>query len=208
MMNSTENQTIMAGLLPGHASKALILIHGRGGAANDIITLAPALKLNDKFTIVAPQAPDFSWYPYSFMANEDANQPALDNSLAQIRTVVENLNAAGVGNKGIYFLGFSQGACLTLEYVTRNASLYGGVVAFTGGLIGEKLNTSRYEGDFLGTKILITAGVPDPHVPLSRIAESESILSAMEADVRLETFPGKPHGISGREIELANALIF
>jgi phospholipase/carboxylesterase len=155
-MNSAENQIIIAGLLHGQATKALVMIHGRGGAARDIITLAPGLKLNSEFTIVAPQAQGFSWYPYSFMASEEVNQPALDNSLTQIGKVVENLNAAGVRNTGIYFLGFSQGACLTLEYVTRNASLYGGVVAFTGGLIGENLNISRYTGNFSGTKILIT----------------------------------------------------
>ena len=206
-MNADLNQLILAGSPVEEASKALVMIHGRGGSAKDIISLMPELKLSNAFAVVAPQAPNSSWYPNSFMAEQMLNQPALDQSLAIIGEAVQRLNASGIKNEDIYFLGFSQGACLTLEYVARNAKQYGGVIAFTGGLIGAKLNKSRYTGNFFGTKILITAGVPDPHVPLTRIEESERMFMAMEASITVKTFQGKSHGIALNEIELANSLI-
>jgi len=103
---------------------------------------------------------------------------------------------------------FSQGACLTLEYVARYAKRYGGVVAFTGGLIGESVDTVNYQGDFAGTPILITSGDADPHVPLERIEESADLLRQLGAEVTVQIYPGKPHSISADETLLANETVF
>jgi len=183
------------------------MLHGRGGTARNIISLASDFNLAD-FAILAPQATNQSWYPYSFMAPVEENQPALDSALEMIGQTVEDIIATGIPADKIYFAGFSQGACLTLEYIARNAQRFGGAVAFTGGLVGEELVTSNYKGDFAATPILITTGDPDPHVPLSRVEESVSVLKNLGAEVTLKVFKGRPHTILREEIELANQLIF
>src|SRR5690606_2345148 len=112
------------------------------------------------------------------------------------------------GTENIYFLGFSQGACLTLEFVTRHATQYGGVAAFTGGLIGAKVDRANYSGSFSETPIFISTGNPDPNVPVERVKESAGILEATQAQVHLEVYNGRQHTISQAEIDIANNLIF
>jgi len=206
-MYTHQKQIATAGTPLAQAKGALVLLHGRGGTARNIISLASEFNLTD-FTIFAPQATNQSWYPYSFMAPVEENQTALDSALEVIGQTVEDIIAAGISADKIYFAGFSQGACLTLEYLARNAQPFGGAVAFTGGLIGEQLEMSNYKGDFAGTPILISTGDPDPHVPLSRVEESVSILKNLGAGVTLKVFKGRPHTILHKEIELANQLIF
>ena len=206
-MYTHDNKYISAGTPVQQAKTALVMLHGRGGTANDIIRLAKLFNLADA-AIYAPQATNNSWYPYSFMVPEEQNQPALDSAIGSIDHLVKQIEADGISADRIYFLGFSQGACLTLEYVGRNAKRYGGAVAFTGGLIGQELITKRYQGDFSGTLILITTGDQDPHVPLGRVEESVEILKGLGADVTLQVYPGKPHSISPDEIELATELVF
>jgi len=189
------------------AMGALVIIHGRGGTASNIMSLSRELNVPD-FAIYAPEATNNSWYPYSFMAPDVQNQPALNSSLEVITKLVEQIKGDGIPAEKIYFLGFSQGACLTLEYITRNAQKFGGAVAFTGGLIGEHLNASHYNGDFKGTPVFITTGNPDPHVPLSRVEKSVEILKQHGAGVTIKVYPGKPHTITMDEIELANQFIF
>jgi len=183
------------------------MLHGRGGSADDIISLANEFNLDD-IAIVAPQATNHSWYPYSFMAPVLENEPALSSALVMIGELVDDLIEKGIPANRIYFIGFSQGACLTLEYVARNAKRFGGVIAFTGGLIGEELMKANYTGDFNNTPILITTGNPDQHVPLSRVEETAAILKNMGADVTVKVYNGRPHTITRNEIELANQLIF
>ena len=206
-MYTHQKQIATAGTPLAQAKGALVLLHGRGGTARNIISLASEFNLTD-FTIFAPQATNQSWYPHSFMAPVEENQPALDSALQVIGQTVEEIIAAGIPAHKIYFAGFSQGACLTLEYIARNAQRFGGAVAFTGGLIGEKLQLSNYKGDFAGTPILISTGDPDPHVPLSRVEESVATLKNLGAEVTLKVFKGRPHTILHEEIELANQLIF
>lgn len=158
--------------------------------------------------IYAPQATNSSWYPYSFMVPQDQNQPALDSALAVIGELVDDILSAGIPADKIYFAGFSQGACLTLEFIARHAQQYGGAVAFTGGLIGKELETGNYKGDFNNTPVLITTGDPDPHVPVSRVQQSVETLKAMGADVTSKVYPGRPHTILADEIKLANQYIF
>lgn len=192
---------------PAAAVKALILLHGRGASARDIITLADYLAV-DGYALLAPEATNHTWYPYSFLAPPEQNEPWLTSALDVIAEVVSDLKAAGMDDERIYFAGFSQGACLTLEFVTRNARRWGGVAAFTGGLIGDRIYRDRYEGDFSSTPVYIGTSDPDPHVPVSRVNETTELLKTMGAEVTLEIFPGMGHTISDKEIEKANAIVF
>jgi len=202
-MYTHSKQIITAGAPIGQAKKAIIMIHGRGASANSILSLADHRALPADMAIFAPQATQPSWYPHSFMAPVENNEPALSSALALINELVDDITKQGIDKKDVYFMGFSQGACLTLEYVARHGEQYGGVIAFTGGLIGQDLVTSNYSGDFAGTPISITTGDPDPHVPVSRVEETVAQLKKMNADVLLKIFKGRPHTINQQELELA-----
>lgn len=205
MYTHTKN-IITAGKPLQQAKAAMILLHGRGGSAEDILSLANYLDTKD-MALLAPQATQHSWYPYGFMFPVAQNQPALDSALAVIDELVESVVAAGIAREHIYFVGFSQGACLTLEYTARHAQRYGGIIAFTGGLIGQELNTASYTGDFSHTPVLITTGDNDPHVPVARVQDSAVVLEKLHADVTTKIYKGRPHTISQQEIELANGML-
>lgn len=190
----------------GEDTPALIMIHGRGSSGDEFISFAPHLGVDD-FSVLAPNAPDRRWYPYSFIAPVEENRPALDHSLALIDEAVQEIVGAGVPERGIAFLGFSQGACLALEYAARNARRYGGVIAFTGGLIGRDLEESRYGGNFDGTPVYIGTSDPDPHVPVTRVRESEKLLKSLGAEVEVQVFPNMGHGIVEEEIEKAKGVL-
>jgi phospholipase/carboxylesterase len=206
-MYTHSKQISIGGQPAANAKAALIMIHGRGASASDIMRLAGQLNVNN-MAVYAPQATNNSWYPYSFMAPVSVNEPALTSAIDIIDETVARAVADGISADKIYFAGFSQGACLTLEYITRNAMRYGGAVAFTGGLIGEELDLANYKGDFNGTPILITTGDPDPHVPVSRVEESAEILKGLNANVTLKIYKGRPHTISFEELSLADQYVF
>lgn len=206
-MYTHQKNIIKAGVEPKDAKGAIIMLHGRGSTADNIIGLNSVLNIND-LAIYAPQASNHSWYPYSFMAPVKDNEPALSSALELIKETVQQAVTDGIPEDRIYFAGFSQGACLTLEYVARNAKKYAGVVAFTGGLIGEQLPLDNYQGDFNNTPIFIATGDPDAHVPVTRVLESVEVLNGLNADIRLEIYKGRQHTISMPEIKLANELIF
>ncbi len=189
------------------AKKALILLHGRGGSAGDILSLAAYLNVND-YALLAPQATNNTWYPYAFIAPPQQNEPWLSSALALVKEITEELNIKGIANEQIYFLGFSQGACLMLDFVTRNATRWGGIAAFTGGLIGDKIYTENYKGDFAGTPVFIGSSDPDMHVPVARVYASSNIMKDMNADVTEKIYPDMGHTITMDELELANKLIF
>ena len=196
-----------AGKKVEETNKVLIMIHGRGGSAEDILTLATHLKVTD-YALIAPQAEGYSWYPNSFLAPPENNEPYLSKALSTIQEIVQVLEEKGISKEHIYFLGFSQGACLTLEYVTRNAAKYGGVVAFTGGLIGDKIYPQNYQGDFEGTKIFIGSSDPDAHVPVTRVYDTVNILNELNATTNVKIYPNMGHTISSDEIDIANDTIF
>lgn len=203
----THSKEVKTSGTPLHeAEKAIIMIHGRGASAESIINLESYLNL-DNTAVLAPQATNHSWYPYSFMVPAEQNQPALDSALQVVDELVAEIVSAGISKDKIYFLGFSQGACLALEYVTRNAARYGGVIAFTGGLVGEVLEPANYQGDFAGTPVLITTGNPDPHVPLSRVQDSVTVLENLNAGVTLRVYNGRVHTIQPEELTLANEIV-
>ncbi|PSR53973.1 phospholipase [Adhaeribacter arboris] len=186
--------------------KALIMIHGRGATAESILSLREHLNVAN-FSLFAPQATNHSWYPYSFMAPIEQNQPALDSALALLNGLIDSIKEKGITSKAIYLLGFSQGACLTAEFANRQAQLYGGLILFTGGLIGQQLNIQNYTGTFEGTPVLITTGDPDPHVPVSRVNETEKILEEKGATVTKKIYKGRPHTILQEEIDLARTIL-
>nr|WP_068892266.1 dienelactone hydrolase family protein [Pedobacter panaciterrae] len=206
-MYTHDKNIVTAGIPIAEAKRAIVFLHGRGSTAEDIISLNNHLKINDA-ALFAPQATNNSWYPYSFITPVEQNQPALDSALTIIKELVTEITSSGIPLDKIYFAGFSQGACLTLEYITRNATRYGGVVAFTGGLIGKEVNMGNYKGDFQQTPILITTGDPDAHVPVRRVEVSEGIIKKMNAKVNMKIYAGRAHTISQKEIELARQLIF
>lgn len=189
------------------SGKALILLHGRGGSAEDILSLADALPVND-FSLFAPKAAAHSWYPYSFMAPINQNEPWLTGALHLLKQLVTDINNKGISNENIWFAGFSQGACLMLEFVTRNATRYGGVAAFTGGLIGDRIYPQHYNGDFKNTPVFIGTSDPDPHVPVSRVRETTALLQKMNAEVTGRIYPGMGHTISTAELADAARTVF
>lgn len=188
-------------------SKVLIMLHGRGGSAEYILSLSSHLNVKD-YSLIALQATNNTWYPYSFLAPPSQNEPWLSAALGLLTEILEDLYSKGVPTENIYFTGFSQGACLTLEFVTRNANKYGGVVAFTGGLIGDKIYNENYKGDFKNTPVFIGSSNPDPHIPVERVYTSANILKDINALVTEKIYNNMGHTISKDEIENANKLVF
>lgn len=197
---------VTGGLEIQKATKVLVLFHGRGGSAQDILSLANYFEAKD-FALVAPQAINNSWYPYSFLAPAANNEPWLSSALQVAKEVVADIVNQGIAAENIYFAGFSQGACLMLEFVTRNATRYGGIIAFTGGLIGEKINHENYKGNFAGTPVFIGTSNPDMHVPVERVYATSNILKDMGATVTEKVYAGMGHTINEDEISHAKNLL-
>lgn len=198
---------IAAGKKIEEAKKVLIMVHGRGGNARDILSLSGHLQVRD-FALLAPEATSYTWYPFSFLAPPQQNEPWLSSALALLKEIINDINAKGIPSENIYLLGFSQGACLTLEFAARNATLFGGVVAFTGGFIGDKIYADNYKGDFNGTSVFIGTSDPDPHVPVARVNDTVTILKKMNANVVVKVYPNMGHTISKDEIDTANKIVF
>jgi phospholipase/carboxylesterase len=204
-IHKIEN-TVLAGLPLEKAKRVMILTHGRGASAQSILSLAQNLDLAD-FALLAPNATDNTWYPYSFIAPESENEPCLTSALLLLGDLVKNLQRQAFRPEQIYFAGFSQGACLTSEFLGRNANRYGGALIFTGGLIGQDLKTERYQGDFAGMPIFIGSGNPDFHVPVERVYATSNVFKELGAAVEEVIYPNIPHTIVADEIERANRLL-
>lgn len=202
-----QKKIITAGKKLTEADKVLIMVHGRGGSAEDILSLASSLRVNE-FALLAPQATNNTWYPYSFLAPPAENEPWLSSALSVLKEIVSDIENKGINKENIYFLGFSQGACLMLEFVARNATKYGGIVAFTGGLIGDTIYPENYTSDFNGTPGFIGTSDPDPHVPVERVKATAVILRGMNAVVTEKIYPGMGHTINQDEIDMANSVVF
>lgn len=202
-----QKHVLVKGKKLGEAEKVLVMLHGRGANAEDILSLATYLNVSE-FTLLAPQATGNSWYPNSFLAPPYTNEPWLSSAISILDEIADDINGNGIDNNNIFFLGFSQGACLTLEYIARNAMKYGGVVAFTGGLIGDKIYEQNYSGDFESTPVFIGSSDPDPHVPVQRVKDSAKILRSMNAQLTEKIYQNMGHTINEDEIEIVNNVIF
>ena len=190
----------------GEARAAMIMLHGRGASAQDILGLAGELRA-DGMAFVAPDASSNTWDPYSFLAPIEQNEPWLSSALACVGRVLGQVQAAGIPAERTMLLGFSQGACLTLEFTARNPRRYGGVVALTGGLIGPDGTPRDYAGSLEGAPVFIGSADPDPHIPVQRVHESAEVLSAMGASVTTRIYPGMGHTVSLDELRHAQSMV-
>ena len=188
------------------AGAALVMLHGRGGSAADVIRLGAALGLADRgLACLAPEADGGSWYPRSFMAPRSENEPDLSRSLAVVAGATR-LAADALGHERVVLMGFSQGACLACEHVARHEDVAAAgvsrLVALTGGLIGETLGEPAYpNGSLEGLEVLLSTGDPDPHVPVSRVRETRDHLLDRGASVELAVEAGRPHTVTQAEVE-------
>lgn len=188
------------------AKKAIIMIHGRGATPESILGLSSYLDLGD-FALLAPRAAQHSWYPYSFMAPEQQNEPGLSTALTVLEEVVTELRTANFAYEDIYFLGFSQGACLASEYVARHGRKYGGLFAYSGGLIGADLDLSKYTGTFDGMPVLLGCSDTDAHIPLARVKETTAYFQEAGATVTERIYPNGAHTVFEDEIKHTNAIL-
>lgn len=188
------------------AKAAVVLLHGRGASAQDILSLADRF-YDDRIAYLAPQAAGNSWYPYSFLAPIRQNEPWLSSALAKVKRIVTACDTAGVAQNRVAVCGFSQGACLATEFVARHAANYGALIAFTGGLIGPPEHDLHHNGSLAGVRALFSSGDPDPHVPWVRVEASAEEYRRMGASVQLNRYPGRPHTILEQELDTARALI-
>jgi phospholipase/carboxylesterase len=195
-----------SGAAPGEAAGALILLHGRGGTAQDILSLGEALGL-PAVSLFAPQAEGDTWYPNSFLAPIASNEPWLSSALNTVARVVDGCVKLGSARQRIAIAGFSQGACLACEFVARHPARYAALVAFTGGLIGPLGTDLHHAGNLEGTTILLSSGDPDLHVPWKRVEETAAQFTEMGAAVTLKKYLVRPHTIIPEEIAQARAML-
>ena len=194
------------GLSPAAARLTMILVHGRGASAADILGVAGEIGADD-VAYVAPDAPGRTWYPYSFLVPLEQNEPQLSSALDTLHRIVADLGRQGVTTDRIGFLGFSQGACLSLEYVARHATRYATVVGFSGGLIGPPGTPRRYAGSLDGMPVFLGCSDIDPHIPLARVHETRDVLTALGAMVDERIYPSMGHTINRDELDAARRLL-
>jgi phospholipase/carboxylesterase len=195
-----------AGMPLAEAEGAVILLHGRGASAEDILSLQPELG-GANLAYLAPQAAGGTWYPTSFLAPREQNEPDLSSALRKIEAVLQIATDFGIPAARIVLCGFSQGACLSTEFVATHPQRYAGLIAYTGGLIGPPDMQIQPQGDLAGTPVFMGSGDPDPHVPWLRVQQSATALKAMGAVVATRRYPGRSHTISAEEIEAGRMLL-
>jgi len=206
-MTIHRGQPVLAAGRPlADAGAAMVLVHGRGGSAEDILGFAADLD-RPELAYLAPQAAGHSWYPYSFLAPLEQNEPGLSSALDQLGALVAHLEHAGIPAERIVLLGFSQGACLSLEFAARNARRYGGVVALSGGLIGPPGTPRDYPGGLNGTPVFLGCSDRDPHIPKDRVDESAKVFERMGAAVTERIYPGMGHTVNEDELDFVRGLL-
>jgi predicted esterase len=202
-----QNQPVFAaGKALGQAEAALILVHGRGATAESILTLGNEL-YHDDFTYLAPQAAGNTWYPYSFMAPIADNEPGITSALVAVGQAIIQVVNAGIPHNRIILGGFSQGACVALEFLARNARRYGGVLGFSGGLIGPDGMPREYDGDLNGTPVFLGCSDVDFHIPKERVELTAEILHKLGGDVTMRLYPGMGHTINQDEIDFGRQMV-
>jgi len=194
-----QAQLYAAGAPLDEASSAIIAIHGRGADAADIINLAGEVA-PPGVVILAPNAVGQTWYPYRFIEPIERNEPYLTSALALIDRLFARLAEASIQPDRVALLGFSQGACLALEYAARNAQQYGAVVGYSGGLIGPLGMTFSYPGSMDGTPVFLGCSDVDAHIPVGRVEESAEVMTGLGANVDLRIYPGMGHTVNQDEI--------
>lgn len=189
-----------------HARVACILLHGRGGSPEDMLRLADEWRVSD-VAYLAPAASNHTWYPQSFLAPIAQNEPALSSALRVLGGLVESLAVQEIGPDRVLIVGFSQGACLGLEYVARHAKRYGGVVGLSGGLIGPPGMVRNDVGSLNGTPVLLGCSDVDPHIPLERVHESAETFRRMAGAVDERIYRGMGHTVNDDELQAVRTLL-
>jgi predicted esterase len=188
------------------ARLAALMLHGRGGSADDMLALADEFRMDD-VAYLAPQAAGHTWYPYSFLAPIEQNEPGLSSALDAVSTAVAGLAQHGIGPDRIVLLGFSQGACLALEFAARNARRYSAIVGLSGGLIGPPGLPRSYEGSMERTPVFVGCSDVDPHIPVDRVHETAEVFRGLSASVDERIYPGMGHTVNRDELEVIRALL-
>jgi predicted esterase len=194
------------GPAPSAARLAVIFVHGRGGSASEMLTLADELGISD-IAWVAPQAAGHTWYPYSFLEPIEQNEPGISSGLGVLAGLVEDLGRGGLPASRVGVLGFSQGACLSLEFAARHADRYAAVVGLSGGLIGPPGTPRDYAGSLAGTPVFLGCSDIDPHIPVERVRESATVFRRLGASVDERIYPGMGHTINQDELAAVRALL-
>ncbi len=208
-MNPTLHQgqpVASAGQPLDQAQAALILLHGRGADAPSILLLAEEL-YHPAYAYLAPQAAHNTWYPYTFLAPMQQNEPWLSSALARVGEVVAMVEGAGVPAERIVLGGFSQGACLASEFMARHARRYGGLLAFSGGLIGPPGTPRAYAGSLEGTPVFLGCSDSDFHIPKERVEETAAVLKELGAQATMRLYPNMGHTINADELSQARGLL-
>jgi phospholipase/carboxylesterase len=196
----SDIQIARSGARLEQAKAAMIMLHGRGATAESILSMADGLG-HPEIAYIAPQAPGFTWYPYSFLTPIERNEPALSQALAAVGNLVAELNRASLPATRIVLIGFSQGGCLALEYAARNARRYGAVIGLSAGLIGPPGIAWSYPGSLSGTPVFLGCSDVDPHIPLARVHESAEALREIGGEITERIYPGMGHAINQDEMK-------
>ncbi|RRB12926.1 alpha/beta hydrolase [Larkinella knui] len=201
------NNFVTAGKPLEKAAKVMVMIHGRGAPARDILSLSNHIE-DKEFAFIAPQASQSTWYPYSFLSPMEQNEPYLSSALQVLTSIRARLQSDyNFKPPQIFWLGFSQGACLALEFVARHAMPYGGVFGLSGGLIGPPGTPRLYEGDLEETPVFLGCSDIDSHIPKERVIESEGVFRSMGAQVTMKLYPNFAHSVNEDELKIVNQLI-
>jgi predicted esterase len=202
----SQYRIVQRGAASQQARGAMILIHGRGSSTSDILSLTSYFECDD-LLYLAPEAPSSQWYPLPFMAPMASNEPGINNGMLAIDDCFALLAEHGLEAAQTVLLGFSQGACLALEYAARHARRYGGVVGLSGGLIGPRGTARDYGGTLDGTPVFLGCSDVDAHIPLDRVHETRDVFEGLGADVTERIYPGMPHTINEDEIEFVKHIL-
>jgi predicted esterase len=197
---------VTAGAPLEEAQAAMILVHGRGATAESILTLTAEFDRPD-FAYLAPQAAGNTWYPYSFTAPISNNEPGISSGMAVIEDLIDRITEAGIPHERLILLGFSQGACLSLEFVARHARRYGGVAGLSGGLIGPEGTPRDYDGSLDGTPIFLGCSDVDPHIRKERVQETAEVLRRLDGDVTARLYQGMGHTVNEDEVEFVRSMM-
>ena len=205
-MSIAHGQRVLAAGEPvASARAAMILLHGRGASAEDIMTIASEVQ-HPGWAYLAPQAVGNAWYPNPFTAPLESNEPYLSAALDMISKLVERVEPT-VPAQRIMLLGFSQGACLTLEWAARNARRYGAIAGLSGGLIGPEGTPRDYPGDFDATPVFLGCSDVDPYIQKDRVVEAAEVFKRMGADLMVRLYPGMGHMVGPEEIAIVHGLV-
>ncbi len=201
-----DQPVLWAGAALENARAGAIFVHGRGADARDILGLAAEVDPGD-IAFAAPDAAGHTWYPFSFLAPIEQNEPGISSGLRVLGELVRRFDGAGIPPEKVLLLGFSQGACLALEYAARHARRYGGIAGLSGGLIGPPGTPRDYAGALTGTPVFLGCSDVDPHIPKDRVIETAQVLEGMGATVTMRLYARMGHTVNMDELSAVGDLL-